>query len=47
VCVENSIVQALARELLYENANMIPPANFQRNGRCTINAGKHFLVNKA
>jgi len=24
-----------------------PPANFQCNGHCTINADKHFLVNKA
>ena len=23
-----------------------PPANFQRNRRCTLNADKHFLVNR-
>jgi len=30
-----------------DNVNAtLPPANFQRNGRCTINADKHFLVNR-
>jgi len=32
---------------LFGCRNGFPPANFQRNGRCTINADKCFLVNRS